>query len=185
MVEDSLEWLTELADLIPEGELDRRIDEIEAKLLRWGRVREALRQMKTARLLAVEAVGRRPAADPAEPIEPQLSPDQSNGDRPNTRDAVRAIFRDAGDVMLTMNQIMAELKARDWLPEGDDPRRLVNAAISGMIHRNHELETVARGVYRPVREDIDPLPLVEGESGSGETASNRLFLGSADGEAES
>lgn len=118
----------------------------------------------------------RSAAD-AEP-----SGTNGNGHRPGTREAIRTVFQDSDTGVLTITQVMHELAERGWLPEGDGPRKLVSSAISSLVSRTHELEPAGpRATYRLVKEKSDP-PTT---NGSLATVSNRLFLGSADGEAAS
>jgi hypothetical protein len=93
------------------------------------------------------------------------------GTKPSNRDALRQLFLDAPDGVLNMNEIMAALAVRGWTPDAEDPRKLIGAAISGLVHKSGELEpTSDRGTYRAVNVKppsipIEPLTL-DGISGS-------------------
>src|SRR5438132_824585 len=105
MADDNLQWLLELAEMIPEDELERRLAEIEERLFELGRVREALRQMQTARMLALAAMGPLPSHGNKTPAVVQAT----NGHRPNLRNALRAVFREADVGILNLDQIMEAL----------------------------------------------------------------------------
>lgn len=114
------------------------------------------------------------------------------GGRPGTTDAIRAVLLDAPQRTMTTKEIMQELDERDWLPEAKDARKAVGATISRMVNRTRELEPAGRARYR-LREAREREPdnvtraLMGAAVGSvpKATVSNRLFTGSADGDAES
>jgi hypothetical protein len=162
--DDTLRWL--LAQL-PADELHERHAAIEEEIKALIRTRNVLQMAIEARNLAAKIGSDGPAAVPA------------GGYRPGSTEAVRQVLADAPYRTLTVQELMRALEERDWLPVAQDPRKAVGATLSRMVHRTKELEPMGRARYR-LREAAYPLG-----NGSRETVSNRLFTGSADGEAES
>ena len=156
-----------LASMIPDEEIDARMDEIDEQMAELGRERNALDMAKRTRLLALSALHQDVKPENIFIIEAKAN---GNADKPSIRAALRAIFTAHPTGTMNMNEIMEVLKARGWVPDGDDPRKLVGAAISGMVHRSGELEpTGERATYRRKQSGSgsgnDPLTL-DGVSGS-------------------
>jgi hypothetical protein len=175
-MDDTLNWL--LAQLPSEEELRERIDELGKQISVLAGQQAALQGALSARELAVAARSRLETGAAPERL---AAPDAAtNGSRPGIGEAVRLVLQDAPDRTMSVKDLMQVLETRGWLPIAKDPRKAVGATLSRMAHRTHELEYVERATYR-LRRD----PAVGRRIGSQETVSNRLFIGSADGEAES
>lgn len=177
LTEDVLDWVM---TRLPEDQLTKHLEAVETKMLTLSRTRDVLRIALNARRLAAE-VNAKPGAKPS--IASVEEPSATNGHRPGTREAIRTVFHDSESGVLTVSQVMQELAARGWLPEHEDPRKLVSSSISSLVARTRELEPAGqRATYRLVKKKLDPLASANGSTA---TASNRLFSGSADGEAAS
>jgi hypothetical protein len=179
MGEDNLEWL---ASLIPGEELDRRISEIDDQMADLAMQREVLRTALHARNRAVAARSHEPHPTM------QFGPN-SNGKngRPSLRNALREIFNDSETGTLKKAEIIEAMIQRDWLPETDDPGKLVGSVISAMVKRTHELEPTGEVATYRLAPNTDRLrPRVpRGRSRVTGPVSNRPFTGAADGKAES
>jgi hypothetical protein len=163
---DTLSWLLEK---LPEEELRARHAEVEEQIQELIRTRHVLQLAIEARNLAVRGGG-----NGAQPVD-------TLGYRPGTTEAIRLVLADAPYRTLTTSQIMDALGERDWLPvDVQDTRKAVGATISRMVKRTGELESVGRARYR-LREKGEAVKATAPKA----TAGNRLFSGSADGEAES
>jgi len=164
-----------LATLIPDSEIDERIAEIDAQMNELGRERNTLALAKTTRELALAALGGGQAQRDVKPenifVIDHHANALGNGRKPSNRDALRQIFLDSPTGLLSMDQIMDALAERGWTPDAEDPRKLIGAAISGMVHKSGELEPATdRGTYRAVNikqpsMSIEPLTL-DGINGS-------------------
>jgi hypothetical protein len=162
----------------PDREIDERLAQIDAQMFDLGQERNALALAKQTRDLALRTLGETP--QPPNEVKPEdvvvpgatvTTGTYTNGTKPSNRDALRQLFLDAPDGVLNMNEIMAALAVRGWTPDAEDPRKLIGAAISGLVHKSGELEpTSDRGTYRAVNVKppsipIEPLTL-DGISGS-------------------
>jgi hypothetical protein len=172
--DEPLRWLR---GQLPERELDERIAALDREIAALARARDALKVARNALNMAAEAGG-----FTFLPAQREPSP-TANGYRPTTATALRTVFAAAPDQTLTVTQVMQALEDRGWLPDSEDPRKLVQAGISSLVHRSGDLEpTGARATYRLVKRKLDPPTEADGSQG---TTSNRLFIGSVSGEADS
>lgn len=175
--QDTLRWLL---TQLPGPELRQRLQTVEAEIALLSKARNALRMAIDARDLAAEIGGESHSPSAADPPR-ELA---RNGRRPGTRAALRAVLMRAPNRTMRTSEIMTELAAHGWLPETSDPRKAVGAALSTMVHKTKELEYLDRATYRlrDGSESGEPSPAFD-EGKPKETDGNRLFIGSAVGEA--
>jgi hypothetical protein len=153
---DTLSWLL---DQLPETELKRRLEQVDAEITARIGVRDVLRTALRAREMAAEAQ-RRPNV-PGAQFNEQLSAlaesaskaaeavfRTSNGSQPSGTEAIRILLSEAPQHTMTAQEIMEGLELRGWLPRSKNPRKAVGATLSRMVHRSEELEHVGFATYR-------------------------------------
>jgi hypothetical protein len=66
-------------------------------------------------------------------LSPPDGADDPADDRPRGQDAVRRIMEDAPGKWWTVTGLLAELHAREWMPESDSPANAVRVAVERVV----------------------------------------------------
>jgi hypothetical protein len=123
-------------------ELRERVSAVEDEL---NRLRTELEWWETGQRLFGDEGG--VAENGAAPPDPAPSVKASHGKGPSLRQAILLILGEEPRKTWKTDQVIAELRRREWFPSGDNAEHHTRSMLAHM-HRKGQARRMARGAYR-------------------------------------